>query len=347
MPDLNTQHWAHLQDKPAVRATFKQHLADFEVREQLGYEPCGDGEHIYLWVEKHNLNTAFLAEQLAKFSGLPLRNVTYAGRKDKHSISFQWFALHCPGKQEFDWPNFELAGATVHRAKRHNKKLRVGQLKGNQFKILLRNLSDVEGIEQRLQQIRQQGVPNYFGQQRFGDSRHHPQGGNLALAEKMLAGEAIRNRNKRNLAISALRSWLFNQFIHHRLISGHYLAPFSGEVFCLRGSNSFFSQAHIDKTILSRLQQQDIHPSAPLWGKGQLVSQADALSFEQNIAARYPQVCQLLENLGLKQERRPLRLFAQDLCWKIDGNHLHLEFFLPSGCFATSVLRELVILESA
>lgn len=312
----------------------------------LGYEPSGEGEHLYLWVEKQQLNTAYVAEQLAKFSALPLRNVTYAGRKDKFAQTFQWFALHLPGKQVIDWKTFDLPGARIHKAIRHHKKLRVGQLKGNQFEIRLRQLSAFDGLEERLTQIAQQGVPNYFGPQRFGDSRHHGQGGNLALAELMLAGESIRNRNKRNLAISAMRSWLFNEVVHQRITQDCFNRPLPGDVFCLRGSNSFFCQGQPDEAILSRLAERDIAISAPLWGLGELATQVQALTFEQEVAEQHTALCHQLEQLGLKQERRPTRLFADNLCWKIDGADLTIQFFLPSGCFATSVLRELVILES-
>jgi tRNA pseudouridine13 synthase len=343
---VQIDHWAYLHGKPTISASFKQQPSDFVVTEQLGYTPSGEGEHIYLWVEKQQLNTAYVAEQLAAFTQLPLRAVSYAGRKDKHAVCFQWFAIHKPGKTEYDWSTFTLKGLKVHKAMRHNKKLRIGQLKGNQFSIRLRDLGDAENIESRAEQIRQLGVPNYFGNQRFRNSRHHAQGGNLALGEQMLAGEYIRNRNKRNLAISALRAWLFNEFVHHRLSEGYFSQPMHGDVFCLAGSNSFFSSDVIDQALSERLEQCDIFISAPLWGRGELATQLRAKNWETTVANQYLTLCEQLEELGLSQERRSIHLMPQDLHWKLGDSDMTIDFSLPSGCFATSVLRELVNLGS-
>ena len=95
--------------------------------------------------------------------------------------------------------------------------------------------------------------------------------------------------------------------------------------------------------IQSRLNEQDIQLSAPLWGKGELGTSDEALSFESHVAEQHPEQCTLLEDLGLKQERRPLWLFPLKMKWELSNDTLSLEFYLPPGCFATSVLRELVV----
>lgn len=337
---MQTSHWHYQYPKLAISGQFKAKPEDFQVTEQLGYEPIGEGEHIYLWVRKTGLNTAYLAEQIAKFSGLPLRAVTYAGRKDKHAQTEQWFSVHLPGKGEFNWSEFNQPGAAVLRSIRHNKKLRTGVLKGNKFNITVRHLSSIEGMAARLQLIKKHGVPNYYGQQRFGDTRHDSRGGNLVLAEKMLNGEAIRNRNKRSMAISALRSWFFNQVIHHRLDADCLDKPIAGDVMQLAGSHSFFCAEQIDENICKRLDERDIYITAPLWGAGELASQKTASTFENQIAKQHLGVCQTLENLGLKQERRAINLFPNDLEWTLTNDTLNLVFSLPAGTFATSVLRE-------
>lgn len=339
---MNTDQWRYLFGEPNHTADFKTFAGDFVVREQLGYAPCGEGEHIYLWVRKTGLNTAFVAEQIAKFTGLPLRTVTYAGRKDKHAVTEQWFSVHKPGKSEFDWQRLALEGVEVLKSIRHNKKLRTGVLKANKFEIFLRNLSGSDGLEARLTQIADSGVPNYFGQQRFGDSRYHAAGGNLMLAEKMLAGEEIRNRNKRSMAISAMRAWLFNEFVSARIQQDIFNAPLPGDVFVLNGSNSFFTENSIEQSLLERISQGDIMLSAPMWGKGLLASQDRAKTFEQQLATSHREQCELLEALGLKQERRAVRLHPKNLTWNLENNTLNLSFELPSGSFATSVLRELI-----
>jgi tRNA pseudouridine13 synthase len=337
---MHIDHWHYLGNRPTVTGTIKTQPEDFIVREQLGYEPIGEGEHIYLWVRKQGLNTAYLAEEIAKFAGLPLRAISYAGRKDKHALTEQWFGVHKPGKETYDWSQLAVPGAQVLKAIRHNKKLRTGVLKGNQFELVIRDLSSTEGLEERLQSIQEYGVPNYFGPQRFGDSRYDPKGSNLVLAEKMIAGEAIRNRNKRSMAISALRSWLFNEYVSARLADKYYVQPMAGDVMSLAGSNSFFSAEVIDETIMLRLKQQDIQLSAPMWGAGDLASTLAGAEYETRLAARYPKVSETLADLGLRQERRAISLYAKNMQWQIAGSQLTIRFILASGSFATSVLRE-------
>ncbi|MGS2719083.1 tRNA pseudouridine(13) synthase TruD [Paraglaciecola aestuariivivens] len=343
---MQTSHWLHLYPKLGISAQLKSSPQDFKVTEQLGYHPIGEGEHIYLWVQKIGLNTAYLAEQIAKFTRLPLRSVTYAGRKDKHAQTQQWFSVHCPGKKDFDWSAFNLPGAEIIKAVRHNKKLRTGVLKGNRFEITLRDLQgspkQLAELDQRLQLIKQLGVPNYYGQQRFGDTKYDTRGGNLVLAEKMLMGEEIRNRNKRSMAISALRSWFFNQCVHSRIQAECFSTPMLGEVLQLAGSQSFFCMTEQHPSIMQRLAERDIFLTAPLWGQGQLASQLDALNFENNLATSHGQITQSLVKLGLKQERRAIQLFANELEWTRTDDTLNLCFSLPAGTFATSVIRELV-----
>lgn len=382
---MHTDHWHYFHGKPTISAVLKATPADFTVKEILTFEPLGEGEHVLVWLRKTELNTAFVAEQLAKFAQIPLRNVSYAGRKDKFAVTEQWFSLHMPGKDMPNWAEFNLPGAEVLKTQRHHKKLRPGNLDCNLFQITLRNLSNTDGLVERLEKIKKEGVPNYFGPQRFGEIRLPAapsdaglqtsstsdiddknalaasdtpavtadtpavkrRGGNLELAQKMIDGETIRNRNKRSMAISALRSWLFNEFIHGRIeYSLAQKCPLQsamkGDLLMLNGSNSFFKCEEPDAMIQARLNEQDIQLSAPLWGKGELGSSEAALALESSIATAHPAQCALLETLGLKQERRPIWLFPLKMHWELNGDTLSLAFYLPPGCFATSVLRELV-----
>lgn len=339
---MRTDLWAYLHGQPTHSGSIKQFVEDFHVKEKLGYRPSGEGEHIYIWVRKQGLNTAFVAEHIAKFCRLPLRAVTYAGRKDKHAVTEQWFSVHKPGKTEYDWSELTLPGLEFLSSERHNKKLRTGVLKSNEFTLIIRNLTSTSGIEQRIQKIVEHGVPNYFGPQRFGSSLHHPHGGNLALAEKMLQGETIRNRNKRSMAISALRSWLFNEYVSERITQQKYTSAMAGDVCLLAGSNSFFNADDNDQDVAIRLLQKDISLSAPMWGEGELASTGEAKQFELSMAQRCKQQCSTLESLGLRQERRAIHLHPENLAWQITDNQLEIKFELPSGAFATSVIREIV-----
>jgi tRNA pseudouridine13 synthase len=363
---LSISHWSRLYGDALGTATLKQEMHDFIVEEQLGFDPSGEGEHIFLWLEKTNLNTAFVAESLAKFSNLHLRDITYAGRKDKFALTRQWFGVHIANKQEPNWDEFELDGAKILKVTRNDRKLRVGVLKGNKFELILRNLTanadggtefDIQALEHRLELIKQHGAPNYYGSQRFGEMRITPpdssesasssnivQGGNLALAEKLVAGEAIRNRNKRSMAISALRSWLFNQVIHERIKQDCFLQPLTGDAMQLSGSNSFFvfnDEAEKEK-IIKRLAENDINITAPLWGDGKLHSEQAAKALEVECVKQFPEIIQTLNSLGLKQERRAIRIVPQDFTWQIEDNNLKMQFSLPAGCFATSIVRELM-----
>ena len=349
-PDLN---FAYQYTPPTATAAFKRELSDFKVNEVLGFTPTGVGEHIFVQVEKTGLNTAYVAEQFASFTQLPLRNVTYAGRKDKFSTSTQWFGIHCPGKKAFAWDEFTLDGVKILQVTRHDKKLRTGVLKHNQFIITLREVSDIQAIIDKLAAIEQTGVPNYYGQQRFGEVRFLDEqqqqqtkvGGNLTLAEHLFTGGKIKNRNKRSVAISALRSWLFNVCVSQRIQSGTDQTILAGDVVMLTGSNSYFIAQHAELASLQqRFNEHDVDLSAPLWGQGTLVAQDVALALESQLAISYPQICESLALLGLKQERRALHLLPQDITTQIiDDTTLTLSFTLPVGCFATSVLRECCI----
>ena len=162
------------------------------------------------------------------------------------------------------------------------------------------------------------------------------------LAQKMIAGEEIRNRNKRSMAISALRSWLFNEYVSSRLADNYYTQPLAGDVMSLAGSNSFFSAQLIDEKIIQRLALRDIQLSAPMWGAGELPSKSDAAEYEHRLASKHPQIRGTLEDLGLRQERRVISLYADNMAWELKGSQLRVSFVLPSGSFATSILREVV-----
>lgn len=338
---LSCQDWAYLLGKPNGKGTFKAQNSDFIVIEQLPFPIQGDGEHLFLFIEKSGLNTSFVAQQLAHFFNVKERDVGYAGRKDKFALTRQWFSVHLPGNANPNWREIQIENVRIIKAEKHNKKLRVGALSGNRFELKLRELSHKEEVEERLNSIIHTGVPNYYGPQRFGN--RYPDGnyGNLQLAKKLLQGEVIKKRDKRSLAISAMRSWLFNEFLSQRLSAGYFSSAMNGDTMMLAGTNSFFCADNIDDEITTRLNVRDISLSAPLWGKGANKSSGAALSFETSISEQYQDVCNTLESLNLKQERRAIVLLPTDLSWQWEGNDLFINFSLPPGCFATSVLREL------
>jgi tRNA pseudouridine13 synthase len=347
--NYDTKHWHRLHGAPLCRGKMKCFADDFVVEEQLGFELTGEGEHHLLWVEKLNTNTAFVAEQLAKFSGIQLRDISYAGRKDKFARTRQYFSVYQGKHQSPDWAAFEHPDIRILSNTRHNKKLRVGALKGNRFTLIIRELSalDEVALAKRMHNIEQFGVPNYYGQQRFGEMHTKDKvilNGNLDLGMRMAAGESIKNRNKRSMAISALRSYVFNEVASRRIEQEMHNRILLGDALQLSGSNSYFVVSKDDdiSTLNNRLASQDVFTTAPLVGGGKLSISDEALQFEQAQLKQYPNILSALNGLGLKQERRAIMLYPSNIKWELNDDHLALSFDLPSGCFATSVLREII-----
>ena len=342
-PDI--EHWHYMHGKPGSLGRLKAEPEHFIVTETLPFSPCGSGEHLYLQIRKKGVNTGFLAQQLAEHYDVKERDVSFAGRKDKQALTTQWFSVWLPGQSNSASANFRYPDCEILQSQWHNKKLRPGNIEQNQFDITITECELSDDIESRIDTVRDNGVPNYFGAQRFGNINQQGIAGNLAMAQYLLNGETIRKREKRSMAISALRSWLFNQFVSERLRTWQ-AAPLSGDVMSLAGSNSFFVAEELNEEIISRLSVRDIQLSAPLWGKGELDSLAKSQHWENSIAEQHKQLCSTLERMELKQERRKMLLYPGDLTYELKDDQLRLKFSLPTGCFATSVIRELLRLKA-
>jgi tRNA pseudouridine13 synthase len=326
----------YLFGKPISQADLRTHNSDFIVKEILPFTPTGEGEHHMLHVRKNGMNTVYVAEILAKFAKVHPKEVTFAGQKDKNAITEQWFGVRIPGKETPQWTELNNEKLTILSSSRHSKKLRIGALIGNRFVLTLRNITDIADVETRLQQIAKLGVPNYFGEQRFGHD-----GKNLILGRQMLSGgRNVKDRHKRSMYLSAVRSNVFNQVVSFRL-ANHHTDTLAGDCVMLAGSKSYFTAETWDEVLNSRLAEKDIQLSAPLWGKGIPLAQAEALAVELTPLTDLSTDLQGLEDAGLSQERRPLLLEPQGIKWQFEANILTLEFVLPAGSYATSMLREL------
>ena len=326
-----------LYGQPQSSGVFKQSCADFNVQEELGFKLTGEGEHVCLWVQKIGENTQYLARQLAKFAAIPVRSVSYAGLKDRQGDTKQWFSLHIPGKITPDFSLFESPGVTILKVIRHNKKIKTGALAGNYFSIVLRDISDRTALQKALLQV-QNGVPNYFGEQRFGFD-----GYNINAALAMFQGRKVKDRFKRGIYLSAARSYLFNQVISARIKDGLYNKPLLGDCVQFVGNRSFFPLTDLDAATMQRLDKREVCLTAPLWGAGELASELDAKQYETSVLSCYQEIQAGLAKQGLKQERRPLLLIPEKFSstW-LDESSVQINFYLPSGCYATSVLRELI-----
>ncbi len=330
---------ARAHGAPVLSAQIRATAEDFRVEEIDAFEATGSGEHLLLTIEKRGMNTAFAAAHLARWAGIPEMGVSYAGMKDRHAVTRQRFSVHLPKRVAPDLAALESDEMHVLKSEWHAKKLPRGALAGNRFELILRDVhGEVEVIESRLHAIAARGVPNYFGDQRFGRG-----GDNVANALAMFGGRRMR-REQRTMLLSAARSHLFNQVLSGRVESGSWDLGLDGEVWMLDGSRSVFGPEPWNDALAARLADFDIHPTAPLWGRGHPRSQDTALALETT-ALSDPRSLTLragLEAEGLKQERRATRLRPQDLQWSWPtAGCLALQFTLSPGTYATIVLAEL------
>ncbi|WP_113905979.1 tRNA pseudouridine(13) synthase TruD [Aliidiomarina celeris] len=340
----------YLYGKPLAEAVFKAEPEDFIVNEILGFEPEPNaaGQHHWLYIQKTGMNTEFLARKLADFANVQPREVSFSGLKDRHAVTQQWFSVELPAKTEVNWSHFEEPGALILKQVRSGRKLRRGTHQANEFSILLRSVTEPDLVNQRLSLIAQ-GVPNYFGPQRFGH-----EGRNIDKAKAMFAGRRVKDRNLRSLLLSAARSWLFNQIVDARL-AAFGLEPVAGDAMQLQGSHSFFLADTIDDTVRARLAEGDIAITAPLPGRKKKARDeiersekaSEAERFEASVLEPYQAWLDGLIRAGVEQHRRTLMLRPVDFEWNWEGEHLRLHFRLEAGAFATSVLRELVQLKES
>lgn len=325
-------------------AVLKETAEDFQVDEVLDIPLSGTGEHLWLWVEKRNLNTEDAARRIAKAARLPIKAVSYAGLKDRQALTRQWFSLHLPGKADPDLSAAEDDSLRLLKQVRHGRKLQRGAHAANGFTLRLTHLqADREALEQRLLRIQAEGVPNYFGLQRFGFD-----GGNVLQARDFAArNELPVQRNLRSRLLSAARSYLFNQALAARVAEGSWNRAQVGDLLAFTDSRSFFPAGEAECSD-PRLEVLDLHPTGPLWGEGDTPASDVPAVLEHQLMEQEPALCAWLQKAAMSQERRILRLPINGLAWHYPApDILQLSFVLPSGCFATAVVRELLELTPA
>ena len=330
--------WAYLYGSPSAQGKIRTVPEDFLVTEHLSFEPSGAGEHIFLFIEKTGENTDYVARQLAKFANVRQRDISYVGLKDRHAVTTQWFSVWLPGKADPDWSQFETESIKVLHSVRHARKLKRGVLSGNSFKIIIRDWQgDKIKTEQQLTAIKTEGIANYYGEQRFGHAGHNV---NKALA--LFQGAKV-GREQRSIYLSAARSYLFNEILAQRVLTKTWNQALAGDSYVFDLGHSYFTEAQPTDDIIRRLAAKEIHPTGILWGKGN----AELLPVEQAIIANNQELADGLIANGLEQDRRALRITIADFDWQfIDETTLSLSFTLPAGSYATSVLREIINLNS-
>lgn len=325
--------------EPLMSGLLKVAPEDFEVEEVLGFTPDGNGEHVFVYVEKRGLTTPDAQLELSRALRLHPRDIAYSGMKDKQALTRQWFSLHAP-KGELPLEACNTDRLRILHASRNSRKLRRGSHIANRFRLKLHSCEGAhDWLDQRLAQVALHGVPNYFGPQRFGNGCS-----SLLQAVDWLEGRTQeRKRTRCSLLLSAARAFLFNQLLAERVRTGTWNQVLDGEVMALAGTGSVFPAAKAEAAELRRrLDEMDLHPSGPLWGRGALMSTGACAALEQQVVAAWPTVATGLETQGLQQERRALRLQVQALLHAWEGSTLQLDFTLTKGSYATSVLREFI-----
>ena len=327
---------------PVTAGILKSRPNDFRVCEELGFEPSGEGEHLFLLVEKDGLSTHELISRVARDYSLDPKLVGYSGLKDKHALTRQWLSLHMPGKK----PPAELFkgnGYRVLRQASHNRKLRSGTHKYNSFKVRLREVSDFpDKTREQISAVTRQGFANYFGVQRFG--RQHD---NVTQALEQLPSRRL-TRSRKSILLSSLRSHLFNRILAQRISLGHWELPLEGDVFMLRGSRSIFSET-LDDRLVERFRTLDISNTASLYGSGHGLLTGEPEAIETQVFTDCDAITRCLDQQGARLQMRALRAVVDNFSYDYDAEDqsLLLKLDLPAGCYVTTVLDHFIKLQDA
>ncbi|HHT9885306.1 TPA: tRNA pseudouridine(13) synthase TruD [Legionella pneumophila] len=331
--------WPRAYGMPNSTATFKSLPEDFQVNELFEGQFSGEGEHIVLKIEKRGLTTEEVVKSLARLINKPVKLISHAGLKDKQALTTQWLSVHAPGEIIDGIETLEAPGWRILECTRHNKKLKPGFLSGNHFIITLRNVYDESDLIHRIEQIKFKGVPNYFGEQRFGRD-----GGNLIKAEEILVqGHKVKDRFLKGMYFSAARSWLYNLILSRRVKESSWNLPLLGDVIQLVGSNSIFvNDKSMDEQLLQRIGEKDVSPASPLPGRSKNLVKGTALQIINDVYEEWSAWLDGLEKNGLEEAWRANILYAEQIEYRINQGTVELSFVLPAGAYATVVLRELV-----
>lgn len=325
---------------PAIRGTLKRAPEDFVVEELPAYLPSGEGEHLYLWVEKRGLNTQDAARALARALETRVENAGWAGLKDRNAVTRQWMSFHC--KHTPEAASLEVPGLRVLTVSRHGNKLRTGHLKGNRFWLRLADVPDEHDAhaEQALAHLTQVGLPAYFGGQRFG---HQGKNVRAAWAWIVQGGRPPQKPFMRKLLVSALQSALFNAWLGERLEAGLLTQALVGDVLRKEDTGGLFL-CEDPETDTARMERWEISATGPMFGARMKAPTSAALLAEQAVLARYGVTLEHFVRVERSGEgtRRPARVRPEQVRLQRDGTDLLLEFSLPPGAYATEIVSELV-----
>lgn len=355
---------SYLLGKPQVGAILKQQFADFRVDEQLGFEPTGSGEHLWVQLIKTDITTTETARLLAQSTQSALQNIGYSGMKDRRGECSQWFSLPRSANLEGSLATLDSGNLKIQRTVANDRKLKIGTHAANRFAIRLRQcVGEREAFEQRLRALAERGVPNYFGAQRFGRNMSNITQVSEIMQHSVKADQGSESalkrlpRVKRGMLLSAARAYLFNQLLSDRIDLGCWDQYVTGDVLNLDGTARYFAVNDTnpwDDKLKLRLQSFDVHLTGLMAGKkvssDKYASWGKAADIESRVLEKFPVLAEGLIRFGVEASRRSLRFRPKTLDWQWEesdsgGSNLLLNFELPKGAYATSLLRELCLTE--
>lgn len=321
---------------------YKVEPEDFVVEEIPAYQPSGEGSHVWMWIEKRGVSTIDMLKEMGSQLGRHQKSFGIAGLKDAKSVSRQWVSMDLGDERECD--DLESDYFRVLDVSRHKNKLRLGHLRGNRFLVALRGTKDgdLEIAQQNLVELERVGVPNYFGEQRFGK-----RGANLGKGLEILRGDvttAARRMPRRvfGLVLSAVQSEVFNRVISKRI--DRLGTILTGDLATLHKNGATFTVE--DPAVeQSRADAMEVSPSGPMPGPDMMVPTGEPLEIELEALAELDLVGTEFNDMpfGMASgERKPLRMPVSDASARMVDAGLELSFTLPKGGYATSVLRELL-----
>lgn len=323
-----------------IAARIKEAPSDFIVHELPAYSPTGSGDHLWVQFEKQDLGTPEAVKQIARVLGVHPRDAGYAGLKDRQAITTQW-ASFLFGKGEL-LENAEFERLKIRTVTRHTQKLRTGHLRGNRFELILRGAPQDrrEDVARVLAILSERGVPNYFGDQRFGYD-----GRNIEDARRWIVenAQAPRDMWKRKLLVSVLQSVVFNDVVAARIQDGLFNDAVDGDLLRKEDTGGLFTTEDL-ADARARVQSFAVSPTGPMFGSEMRRAERVAAEREDAALARAGLTTEHLERFGRAGEgtRRVMRIRPQDVTseW-LDGDALRLSFSLPRGAYATIVVREI------
>jgi len=324
------KQWPGIFESLCGSGKIKSSFTDFKVTEELAFKLDGRGEHLYLYIEKTDANTRFVANELARLLGCSSKDIGYAGMKDRHAVTRQWFSIYLTKAKNKNWQDLQHDNFKVIDSGFHTKKLKIGELKGNTFDITVREFDgDRACIEKTVELIKAEGFPNYFGPQRFGHNFNNWNDG-----KQWLRGSLRVKRNQETLLISALRSFLFNEILAMRVKRGNWNKFIAGDLLIDNQTGDYSDRVQeLAKGVTS----------APLFGRDRYISKDAAREIEEQAIQPYLEITELMLAKRINGDRRALVCHPQNLKlnWK-DETSFQLVFTLSKGSFATSLLGQII-----